>query len=196
MKDTTKDQNTTTTSHSPLKEQRTSILFMLFLLIISGVTASVVGYRVKSADLDRKAQLLKLYEGMGGSFEKAHALGTTLLSPDRPREQNVFIGAYEINCRVRGHGLYHVLETTRSENMPQLIEALYAIKAFEAARSTEDAWRAYQQPSNALSPESTVKPNSNPKAIRFSKQYDRYLARDTEVKLFRYVRDTPTIHLP
>lgn len=184
--------DTPTSGRAPIREQRASVLFMLFLLIISGVTASVVGYRVKSADLDRKAQLLKLYEGLGGSFEKAHALGQTIASPSRTSEQNTFVAAYEVNCRARGHGLYRVLETTPPEAMPQIIQSLFAIEASEAARSTEDAWRAYQQP--LQSEEATaqgIRPNSNPKAIRFAKQYDRYLARETEVKLFRYVRDWP-----
>lgn len=168
------------------------MLFMLFLLIISGVTASVVGYRVKSADLDRKAQLLRLYESFGGSFEKAHALGETIISSARSQEHNTFIAAYEVNCRARGHGLYRVLETTPPEAMQKIIESLFAIEATEAARSTEDAWRAYQQPPPAGGAAAGVLPSSNPKAIRFAKQYDRYLARDTEVKLFRYVRGWPT----
>jgi hypothetical protein len=185
-----KEENYTTVGgRAPLREQRAAVLFMLFLLIISGVTATVVGYRVKSADLDRKAQLLKLYESFGGSFEKAHALGQTIRSTTHTSEQTIFISAYETNCRARGHGLYRVLETTPPEAMPEIIQSLFAIEATEAARSTDDAWRAYQQPLSANGVAAGIRPNANPKAIRFAKQYDRYLARDTEVKLFRYVRD-------
>ncbi len=162
---------------------------MVFLLVVSGVTASVVGYRVKSADLDRKAQLLSIYESYGGSFEKAHSLGSTLIAPTRSATENTFIAAYEVNCRARANGLYRVLETTPPEMMQQIVQSLFAIDATEAARSTEDALRAYQQPLPVDGETAGVKPNSSPKAIRFAKQYDRYLARDTEVKLFRYVRD-------
>jgi hypothetical protein len=162
---------------------------MAFLLVVSGVTASVVGYRVKSADLDRKAQLLKIYESYGGSFEKAHSLGSTLIAPTRSATENTFIAAYEVNCRARAHGLYRVLETTPPAVMQQMVQSLFAIDATEAAHSTEDALRAYQSPLPAQGETSGVKPSSSPKAIRFAKQYDRYLARDTEVKLFRYVRD-------
>jgi hypothetical protein len=176
------------TTRAPLREQRVSILFMLFLLVISGVTASVVGYRVKSADLDRKAQLLKAYEGLGGSFAQAHTLGVTLVSSTRTAEQNTFIAAYETNCRARAQGLYRVLETTQPEAMPQIIQSLFTIEATEAARSTDDAWRAYQNPAATESAAAGVRPNANPKAMRYAKQYERQLARDTEVKLFRFMR--------
>jgi hypothetical protein len=182
-------QNSTANSRSPIRDHRASLLFMIFLLVVSGVTASVVGYRVKSADLDRKAQLLKIYESYGGSFEKAHALGSTLVGPNHSTAENTFIAVYEVNCRARANGLYRVLETTSPEMMQQIVQSLFAIDATEAARSTEDALRAYQHPLPANGETAGVKPNSSPKAIRFAKQYDRYLARDTEVKLFRYVRD-------
>lgn len=175
-------------ARAPLREQRASILFMMFLLVVSGVTASVVGYRVKSADLDRKAQLLKTYESLGGSFAQAHTLGGTLVSSTRPPEHNTFIAAYETNCRARAQGLYRILETTPPEAMPQIVQSLFSIEATEAARSTDDAWRAYQNPAATRSAAAGVRPNANPKAIRFAKQYDRQLARDTEVKLFRFMR--------
>jgi hypothetical protein len=179
----------TSTGHAPLREQRASIIFMMFLLIISGLTASIVGYRVKSADLDRKAQLLKTYQSYGGSFELAHTLGATLVAPTRSNEQNTFIAAYEVNCRARALGLYRVLETTPKEAFSQIIQSLFTIEATEAARSTEDAWRAYQEPQSTENISQRNSPaNTSSKAIRFAKQYDRNMARDTEVKLFRYSR--------
>ena len=170
---------------APLREQRASILFMVFLLVVSGLTATVVGYRVKSADLDRKAQLLKTYERLGGSFTQALSLGSSVPLESLTPEQQTFALAYEVNSRARAHGLYRFIETTSPSQMQKTIESLYAIDATESARSTEDSWRAYQEP---VSTETTVK-NMNPKAARFARQYDRYLARDTEVKLFTYLRD-------
>jgi hypothetical protein len=190
---TTSEQSPQLRRAAPIREQRAAVLFMLFLLIVSGVTASVVGYRVKSADLDRKAQLLGAYESFGGSFALAQELGTTRVSERLTPEQNIFIAGYEVNSRARRQGLYRVLETTTPEIMQKMIDSLYTIEATEAARSTEDAWRAYQNPAVTESTEAGIKPNSNPKAIRFAKQYDRYLARDTEVKLFRYMRERPVL---
>jgi hypothetical protein len=190
---TTSEQSPQLRRTAPIREQRVAVLFMLFLLIVSGVTASVVGYRVKSADLDRKAQLLGAYESFGGSFALAQELGTTRVSERFTAEQNIFIAGYEVNSRARRQGLYRVLETTAPEIMQRMIDSLYAIEATEAARSTEDAWRAYQNPAVTESAAAGIKPNSNPKAIRFAKQYDRYLARDTEVKLFRYMRERPVL---
>jgi hypothetical protein len=172
---------------SPLVEQRASILFMLFLLVISAITATVVGFRVKSADMTRKAQLLETYSAFGGDFQKLTRLGTSLFSDQNSAERNTFILAYEINERARAYGLYRVLETTPPNLMERSIQSLFTIGATESAHSTEDAWRALQEPapSGAAAP---VK-NVNPTAARFARQYDRYLARDTEVKLFTYFRD-------
>jgi hypothetical protein len=179
------DPTNTLSSRTPLHEQRASVLFMLFLLVVSGLTATIVGYRVKSADLDRKAQLLKTYERLGGSFTQALSLGSSVFLETLTPEQQTFALAYEVNSRARAHGLYRVLETTPSALMQKTIDSLYSIDATESAHSTEDAWRAYQEP---VSAEPSVK-NMNPKAARFARQYDRYLARDTEVKLFTYLRD-------
>ncbi len=165
---------------------------MLFLLVISGLTATIVGYRVKSADIERKATLLKVYESLGGSFASANSLGSTVLSSALNPDQTAFALAYEVNSRARAHGLYRVLETTDPAVMRQTIQSLYSIRATESARSTEDAWSAYQEP---VGPAGSVK-NMNPKAARFARQYDRYLARDTEVKLFTFLRDHSTTVMP
>jgi hypothetical protein len=173
------------TSHAPLREQKAAVLFMLFLLVVSGLTATVVGYRVKSADIERKAKLLATYESLGGSFEKANTPGSTIVSSALHPDQAIFILAYEVNSRARTHGLYRVIETAPAPVMEQTIKSLYAIHATESAHTTEDAWRAFQEP---VGPEGAIK-NMNPKAARFARQYDRYLARDTEVKLFTFLRD-------
>lgn len=172
---------------SPLVEQRASIIFMLFLLIVSAITATVVGFRVKSADIDRKAQLLKTYSAFGGDYAKLKTLGTSLYSEQRNAEQNTFILTYEVNERARTYGLYQVLETTPPALMDKTIKGLFTIGATESAHSTEDAWVALQEPPPPGS--AATKKNMNPTAARFARQYDRYLARDTEVKLFTYLRD-------
>jgi hypothetical protein len=136
--------------------------------------------------MQRKADLLKTYEQLGGSFQSAHQLGQSRAEPNMPRERGVFIAAYETNARARAYGLYRVLENTSAEQMDNAIASLFTIEANEAARSTQDAWRAFQEP---VTSQPDAKPNMNPKAARFARQYDRYLARDTEVKLYTYLRD-------
>ena len=185
-------------NRAPIREQRASILFMLFLLIVSGVTASVVGFRVKSADLDRKSQLMATYEKFGGSRIKAHELGATLAKETNTPEQNTFIAAYEVNSRARAYGLYRFLESTEAADMDRTVQSLFQIGATEAAHSTEDAWRAFQVPVKTgeaggdMTGKNYNKNSMNPKAARFARQYDRYIARDTEVKLFAYLRDHRT----
>lgn len=186
---TNSDQETFIPSQSAtLAEQKASVIFMAFLLIVSAVTASVVGFRVKQADLDRKAQLLEVYTKLGGNFEQANTLGFSLYQDGGQAERNTFALAYEVNWRARTFGLYRVLETTPAPIMEQIIKSLFAIDATEAAHSTEDAWRSFQQPMPGTEDGSRIK-NMNPKASRYARQYDRYLARDTEVKLFSYLRD-------
>lgn len=183
--ETARTPSCSTRGDAPLLEQRGPIIFMLFLLLVSGITATVVGYRVKTADIDRKSQLLKTYEELGGSFERANSLGQSIRTNQMNPEQSTFTLVYEVNSRARTYGLYRVLETTTPEIMSMTVTALFAIGATESARSAEDARAALEEPvgSGAL-----VK-NINPKAARFARQYDRFLARDTEVKLFTYLRD-------
>jgi hypothetical protein len=161
---------------------------MAFLLIVSAVTASVVGFRVKQADLDRKAEELAVYTRLGGSFEKANTPGFSLYQEGASLPRNTFLLAYEVNWRARTFGLYRVLETTPAPIMEETIKSLFAINATEAAHSTEDAWRAFQRPMPGTDDGSRRK-NMNPEAARYARQYDRYLARDTEVKLFTYLRE-------
>lgn len=170
---------------SPIREQRGAALFMLFLLAVSGLTASIVGYRVKSADIERKALLLSTYTALGGSFEGANTPGTSIYRDDLNEQQAVFVLTYEVNSRARTSGLYRFLETTQAPLVQKTVASLHTIEARESARSTEDAWAAFQEPSGS----SAIIKNVNPKAARFARQYDRYLARDTEVKLFRYLKD-------
>jgi hypothetical protein len=177
------ETNDSETIGSPLLDQRSSILFMLFLLLISGITATVVGYRVKSADIDRKEQLLQAYTQLGGSFERANSPNTSIDNEHLSDEQRTFVLAYETNSRARMHGLYSVLDATPPARMEHIIKSLFTIGALEAAHSTEDAWRAYGEPTG-----SGIK-NVNSKAARFARQYDRHLARDTEVKLFVYLSE-------
>lgn len=185
---TAEDKNLNHPQPTTLSEQKASIIFMAFLLIVSAVTASVVGFRVKQADLTRKATELEVYTRLGGSFEKANTLGFSLFQEGAPAERNTFVLAYEVNWRARTFGLYRVLETTPALIMEETIKSLFAISATEAAHSTEDAWRAFKQPMPGTVDGSRRK-NMNPEAARYARQYDRYLARDTEVKLFAYLRD-------
>ena len=172
-------------SDTPIVEQRGPIVFMLFLLIVSGLTATIVGYRVKSADLQRKSELLQTYEKLGGSFEAANTLGSSITSKTLAAEQTTFAVVYEINSRARTYGLYRVLETTPQATLELAIKALFTIGSGESAHTTEDALSAFREP---VGPSAEIK-NMNPKAARYARQYDRFLARDTEVKLFAYLRD-------
>lgn len=186
---TNSDQNTFIPPQSAtLAEQKASVIFMAFLLIVSAVTASVVGFRVKQADLDRKAQLLEVYTKLGGNFAQANTLGFSLYQEGARPERNTFALVYEVNWRARQFGLYRVLENTSGPIMEQTIKSLFAVDATEAAHSTEDAWQAFQKPMPGTEDGSRQK-NMNPEAARYARQYDRYLARDTEVKLFSYLRD-------
>jgi hypothetical protein len=183
--DSAREPSTISGSRAPLREQRASILFMIFLLVVSGLTATIVGYRVKSADLDRKAQLLKQYEQLGGSASQVLSLGSSINLETLSPKQQTFALAYEVNSRARAFGLYRVIENTPTDRMQKMVSSLYEISATEAARSSDDALRAYQEPIGSQAEHK----NMNPKAARFARQYDRYLARDAEVKLFTYLRD-------
>ena len=167
---------------SPIRENWLGMVFLAVLLIASAVTATVVGYKVKSADRQRKADLLSAYESLGGSFERSLTLGQTLYSPSLTDEQKIFVTTYEVNERARKLGLYPVVEKTDPQVLDVAQGGLIAIGAKEGGLTLKDTLIAYR--------ELPTKPNTlNPAAARFARQYDRYLARDTEVKLYKYFVD-------
>lgn len=195
----------TTPKPSPISEQKGSVIFMLFLLIVSALTATVVGYRVKTADTERKAQLLETYQRFGGSLSDSLYLGRTKIKNSNHNDaQNTFILAYETNSRARAYGLARVIETTDPTLARLIIDSLFRIHATEGAKSFRDAWNAYindpittqgtleaapNQLGGAGGNSPTQRPILNPRARRFARQYDRHIARDTEVKLFLYLRN-------
>ena len=169
-------------SESPIKQNWVAVVFMISLLVISGATATIVGYKVKSADRQRKAELLHAYETLGGSYEKSLALGQTILAPGFNDDQKLFVATYELNERARKIGLYQVIESSPPEALDLAQQGLMTIDASEGGLSLRDAVVAFRE---SPTPPKTL----NPMAARFAKQYDRSLARDTEVKLFKYLTD-------
>jgi hypothetical protein len=199
---------------SPIRENARAVAFLLGLLIVAGVTATIVGYRVKSADWERKAQLLTTYERLGGSFKTLMTPGVSLLAPQQggPQDgsqrvftepQRGFVAVYELNQRAREYGLINVLETTNKESLDRAVSTLSEIGASEAARTVSDARSALTEPvaadglpmavskgsSGSQSAPTTAAPRA--KAQRFAKQYGRPMARETEVKLYGYLSSHP-----
>ena len=173
---------TTEQTSSPLRENWVAILFMVVLLVVAGGTATTVGYKVKSADRQRKQELLEAYKSLGGSYEKSLLLGQTVLAPSMNEEQKVFVSTYELNERARKIGLYQVIETSSPESLDTAQEGLMEIGASEGGLSLRDALVSFRE---APTPPKTL----NPLAARFARQYDRNLARDAEVKLYKYLTD-------
>ncbi len=173
----------------PLRENWAAVVFMLALLLIAGVTASVAGYRIKLADKDRKDQLMKTYQALGGTND-------ILITPERTANtaqigtaRYTFLAAYEINVRARAYGLYRCLEAFKPSDVAPTIQALDTIGATDPARVVENSWRAFEEnPTHSATP-SPVGPLANPMAARLAKKYDRYMARDVETKLFKYLSD-------
>jgi hypothetical protein len=205
-----KTQTGTTPRPSPISEQKGSVIFMLFLLIISALTATIVGYRVKTADTERKAQLLEAYQRIGGSFSDSLHLGSTKINTLHHNDaQKTFILAYETNSRARAYGLARVIESTDPTLARLIIDSLFRINASEGAKSFRDAWDAYiNDPITTRDTlETTTSKGSasrsdgfgdnppgqrrmlSPRASRFARQYDRHIARDTEVKLYLFLRN-------
>ena len=83
----------------PLRENWVAVVFMLGLLLIAGVTASVAGYRIKLADRDRKDQLMNTYLALGGTREALIIPEETVIKAPRSSPQYIFLAAYELNVR-------------------------------------------------------------------------------------------------
>lgn len=176
-------------SDYPLRDNWIAVIFMLGLLVVAGVTASVAGYRIKLADKDRKAQLLQVYEKLGGSRDILLIPEKSINQAQPDSDTYTFIAAYEINERSRAYGLYRTMEGVAPASVPGTIKALDTIGAKDPARVLENSWKAFEeQPTHSAIPSNTA-PLANPKAARLAKKYDRYMARDVETNLFKYYED-------
>jgi hypothetical protein len=153
----------------------------LCLLAAAGVTATVVGYRVKKADWDRKKQLLATYEALGGSFETLMTPSKSVLTPEQSDTQRTFASVYETNQRAREYGVFSVIDSSSAEHLTVAITSLAQIGANEASRTLEDTRKALQ----AAAPDTPR--SANTQAQKFARQYGRPMARETEAKLFRYL---------
>jgi hypothetical protein len=176
-------------SDYPLRDNWVAVVFMISLLVIAGVTASIAGYRIKAADKDRKAQLLRAYEQLGGSRDILIIPEQTINQAPSDSEASTFIAAYEVNERSRALGLYRYMEGVAPASVPSTIKALDTIGANDPARVLENSWKAFEeQPTHSAIPSKNA-PLANPQAARLAKKYDRYMARDVETKLFKYFVD-------
>lgn len=174
---------------SPIRENWTAIVFMIFLLLASGITASVAGYRIKLADKDRKAQLFQAYEALGGSRERLSNIEQSMLTTQFSPAKTTFLAVYETNERSRSFGLYRVLEFAKDPNVATVIASLDQIGSTDPARIVEESWKAMREnPATAHLSHPDQGP-MNPKAARISKKYSRHAARDVETKLFKFFID-------
>lgn len=189
MRDTSSTENHPVTGKSPLRENWSAIVFMIVLLLASGITASVAGYRIKIADKERKAQLFQAYEALGGTRERLINIEQSMLMTPTSPVRTTFLAVYETNERARSFGLYRTLEFAKEPNVATVIASLDQIGSTDPARIVEETWKAMQEnPATARLTHPDQGP-MNPKAARISKKYSRYAARDVETKLFKYYSD-------
>jgi len=174
---------------SPLKENWSAIVFMIVLLLASGITASVAGYRIKVADKERKAQLFHAYEALGGTRERLINIEQSMLTTPTSPEKMTFLAIYETNERARSFGLYRTLEFAKPPNVAAIIASLDQVGSSDPARIIDETWKAMlENPATSQLSHPDQGP-MNPKAARISKKYSRYAARDVETKLFKYYSD-------
>jgi hypothetical protein len=183
--------------YSPLLARWRGIVVLVALLIAAGVSASVVGYRVKSAEWERTRRLHAHYRTlkeklpadlpMQGRSAAADVPPPQSATPtdvvDRgtlaqnepdglsPRDRH-FVLMYEINELARVSGLIPVIETASRERLHEAVKAFEAIGAQDAAHILMDTLTALEEGAGSA------------KAHRIAKRYNRSTARETSVKLF------------
>lgn len=154
---------------------------LVVLLLLSGITASVVGYKIKSADYQRKDTLQKTYLALGGIPEKP-ILATSDLNPSTLTDQQIVILAYEVNQHVRGFGLATLLKSVPNARWSSVEEALDRIEADDAAEILREAVTAYTTNPTVAPTDETLPSSVN----KLARQYTSKVARGVEAKLFKY----------
>lgn len=173
-----------TKTASPIMSRFRGMVALVALLIAAGVSASVVGYRVKSADWERTRTLESHYR----TLKNQGAQGATGLVRAEQRQGGVatgnsalaareerFVLMYEVNEYARVSGLIPLLEAVPRARLHEAAEAFEEIGALDAAHIIRDALTALAEDANPA------------RAHRIAKRYSRSTARDTAVKLFRHI---------
>jgi len=67
------------------------------------------------------------------------------------------------------------------------IAALKEIGATDASLVVANSWAAFQEIPSTFNPENPTAVPVNAKAARIAKKYDRYVARDVDAKLYKFL---------
>lgn len=114
---------------------------------------------------------------------------TTLTGPTRSAATNTFLSVYETNERGRSLGLYIQMQASTPAAITAAIAALKEIGATDASLVVETSWGAFQELPSTINPENPTAVPVNAKAARLAKKYDRYVARDVDAKVYRFLVD-------
>lgn len=185
------------TSASANWESRLGFFFGVALLLMAGVSATVVGYKVKQAQKERKAGLKSAFHALVGEADQLTNSSRVLpLIKDETKERRYFVSVYQLNEWVRTAGLARSLEELQPEMVADAISGLKAIEATEVLHATSESWALMHNQEYSMSnpPEPShaapTHPN-NPSARRVAKRYDRSFIRETEAKLYKYLHSNP-----
>ncbi len=174
---------------SALKDNLASIAFMATLLLVSAVTATIVGYKIKTADRQRDGELLAAYDALRPAPLVQETSEPPVFSPTLSKEQQAFVSVFEINQAAMQRYLYSALEQMPPAEIEAAIEGSLIMGAKEASMTLREI-------SEALKDKSGANGAMNLTAARLAKRYDRSLARDTETKLYKYLTDNRALIAP
>jgi hypothetical protein len=156
---------------------------------VSAVTATIVGYKIKTADRQRDGELLAAYDALRPGPLVQETSESPVFSPSLSKEQQAFVSVFEINQAAMQRYLYSALEQMPPAEIEAAIEGSLIMGAKEASMTLREI-------SEALKDKSGANGAMNLTAARLAKRYDRSLARDTETKLYKYLTDNRALIAP
>jgi hypothetical protein len=178
-----------TISPSANWESRLGFFFGVLLLVLAGGSATFVGYKVKTAQATRRAEVMQAFKGLAGDPAALAdaSKAVPLREPNEP--QQYFVAVYQLNEWVRTLGLHRSLQKLDPSVVASAIKGLRAMDATEAFGVTSETW-ALMHDSEELEPVALPPTNeNNPTAARIARRYDRSFIRDVEAKLFHYLEN-------
>lgn len=163
------------------RESRIGFLFLIVLLLLAGVSASVVGYKVKTADIERKQSLQETYLAVGGVTDKPLIAG--IPEGNAPlSDQQVLILVYEMNQHIRGFGLAKLLTSVPKERWKSVEDAYDRAGASEATVILRDALDSFYSSKEVSPADVNLPAEVNKKARLYSSRVARYV----EANLFKF----------
>ena len=155
-------------------------LFLLTLLVVSGLTASVVGYRLKMNDYRTDRFLRQKYQEVSapGTQPSLDNFASADFASGKESKTKTFLNAYTFNQLVRAYGLVEVLDKLPPEARTRAASSLKEVDALDTAGLIDEVSKILSDPNDA---------EAHKNAGRAARRYNTRMSRGVNWMIYKYL---------